>query len=180
MAEEKKLSKTKKTLIIILIAVVILLAAGCVTCIVLNKDDEPAESTASLTSDGAIPYEQNIGIVTSGQNLEDAIKEGAEAKFPLHFSTTATSTDGENFKCVLGNSEGARYDIYFDMYADSDFTEQVFLSGLIAPGTQLESFKTNRKFPSGNTEVFLVVTLVDDDHKTLINQTAISITLVVS
>ncbi len=180
MAEEKKSSK--KTLIIVLIIVVVLLLAGGVSCIALKGrgGDKPEESGASLTSEGTIPYEQNIGIVTSGQNLEDAVKEDADNKFPLHFSTTATSSDGENFTCVLGNSEGAKYDIYFDMYADPDFTEQVFISGLIPPGSQLESFKTSKKFPEGNTEVFLVVTLVDDDHKTLINQTAISITLVVS
>lgn len=176
MAEEKKSSNKK--IVIILIIVIVLLLAGGAAFFILNAK-KPAEQGA-LTSDGTIPYAANVGVVKENEDLANKLKEGTEDRIPLHFSTTAISEDGENFKCVLGNPQGAQYDMYFDIYADGDCTDQIYVSGLIPPGSQLESFITNKKFPKGtNQDVTLVVTSVEDDHKTLHLQTRVALTLVV-
>lgn len=176
MAEETKSSnkKNKKILIILIIVIVLLLAGGAVF-FALNAKDKPEESQT-----GVIPYEQNIGVVKPDEDLAEKLKEGTENRIPLHFATSAVSTDGENFKCVLGNPDGAQYDMYFDMYADDACTEQIYLSGLVPPGSQIENFKTNKVFPKGSTEVTLVITTVEEDHKTLHIQTRVALTLVVN
>jgi len=176
MAEEKKSSNNK--VVIILIIVIVLLIAGGVTFFILNGK-KPAEE-GTLTSDGTIPYAANVGMVKENEDLAEKLKEGVGDRIPLHFSTTAKSEDGENFKCVLGNPQGAQYDMYFDIYADDECTDQIYVSGLIPPGSQLESFKSNKKFPKGtNQDVTLVVTTVEDDHKTLHLQTRVALTIVV-
>lgn len=175
MAEEKKSSNNK--VIIILIIVIVLLIAGGVTFFILNGK-KPAEE-GTLTSDGTIPYAANVGMVKENEDLAEKLKEGTEDRIPLHFSTAATSKDGENFKCVLGNPQGAQYDMYFDIYADDECTDQIYISGLVAPGSQIEQFKSKKKFPQGTQDVVLVVTTVKEDHKTLHLQTRVALTLVV-
>lgn len=177
MAEEKKSSN--KTVIIILLIVIVLLLVGVGLFFVLNAKNKPAEGGAKLTSDGTIPYAVNVGVVKENENLADKLKEGTSNRIPLHFATGAYSKDGENFTCVLGNPQGAQYDMYFDMYSDSTLSEQIYISGLVAPGSQIESFKSSKTFPKGNTDVVLVITTVEDDHKTLHLQTMVALTLVV-
>lgn len=175
MAEGKKSSN--KTVVIILVIIIVLLLAGGATFFLLNKS-KPAEQGV-LTSEGTIPYEVNVGIVKENEDLAEKLKEGTGDRIPIHFATGATSKDGENFKCVLGNPDGAQYDMYFDMYGDTTLSEQIYISGLVAPGSQIESFKSNKKFPKGNTDIVLVITTVEDDHKTLHSQTMVTLTLVV-
>lgn len=176
MANETKSSNKK--IIIILVIIIVLLLAGGAAFFIINANKKPAEQGA-LTSDGTIPYAANVGMVKPNEDLAEKLKEGVEDRIPLHFATTATSKDGENFKCVLGNPQGAKYDIYFDLYADEECTEQMYISGLVPPGSQIESFKSNKKFPKGTQDVVLVVTTVEEDHKTLHLQTRVYLTLVV-
>ncbi len=171
MAEAKK-SSQKTVIIVLIIIVALLLAGGAAALILMNAKDGETESET-----GGIRYEANVGMVKPNEDLAEKLKEGADDRIPLHFSTTAVSEDGVNFECVLGNPDGAKYDIYFDIYADADCTEQIYLSGLVAPGTQLESFKSSKTFPKGTQDVVLVITQVEDDHKTLHLQTSVYITL---
>lgn len=176
MAEEKKSSN--KTVIIILIVVIVLLIAGGAAFFLLNKDKP--EEPGQLTSDGTIPYEVNAQIMGSSPNWNASIlQEAQDALIPMHFSAGAESKDGENFTCTLGNPPGALYDMYYDMYSDSTLSEQIYLSGLVAPGQEITQFKTNRKFPKGETNVVLVFTTVADDHKTLVGQAMVEFRLVV-
>lgn len=177
--EEKQQSSNKKIIVILIIIIFLLLAGGAVWFFFLR--DKPADNNigGQLTSESNIPYETNVGLLKPNEDWADQLKEGADDRIPLHFSTSALSEDGENFQCVLGNPAGARYDVYFDIYADADMTQQIYISGLVPPGSQLEGFKTNTKFPQGSTDVVLAVTQVEDDHKTLVNQTFVYLTLYV-
>lgn len=163
----------KKQVLIISIALIVLLLTGIAVFFVLNTGNA-AETPESDTS--GIRYEPNTTAIIGGSAGSNV---GAGNKIPLHFAAGATSSDGENFACTLGNPHGAAHDIYFDIYADRDFTEEIYLSGLVAPGTQIESFKSGKKFPYGATDVFLVITTVDDDHETLLMQTTVVLTLIV-
>ncbi len=176
MTTEKRSSN--KTVIIILIIVIILLLAGGVTFFIMSRN-KPAEESKP-TNDGTIPYEVNAQIMESNANWNDSILQEAEDNLiPMHFSAGAESKDGENFTATLGNPPGALYDMYFDMYSDSTLSEEIYLSGLLAPGQEIRQFKTNRKFPKGETNVVLVFTTVDKDHKTLVGQAMVEFRLVV-
>lgn len=175
MAETKK--STNKAVVIVLVVIILLLIGGgaAAAVILLNRNGDGETSQT-----GGIKYETNVGMVKPNEDLAEKLKEGTGDRIPLHFSTTATSSDGTNFKCVLGNPNGAQYDIYFDIYADDACTEQIYLSGLVAPGSQLEGFTSSKTFPKGTQDVVLVVTQVEPDHQTLRLQTMVSITLVVA
>lgn len=181
MADEKQKSNGNKKLLIIILLLLLLLIGGGITVFALfaNQNSSGRGESETGLSSGTIPYETNIGIIKPGQNLSEILKEDAENRIPLQFATNAVSSNGVDFVCKLGNPEGAIYDVYFDMYTDADFTDQIYLSGLVPPGSQIESFTTNRTFPQGNTEIVLVITQVADDHKTITGQVPISLTLVV-
>lgn len=177
MAEEKKSSNKK--IIIILIIVIVLLVAGGVTFFILNGK-KPAES--GTTSGKQIPLEVNAGVLDPDKMKEwneSALKEMEDNQIPVAFSPTATSSDGENFSCEIGNPPGAKYLMYLDMYADTSLEEQVYLSGLLEPGQGITSFKTSKTFPKGETDIVLVLTTVQDDHQTIVAQTMVALTLVV-
>ncbi len=179
MTEEKKSSK--KTLIILLIIVIILLLAGGITAFVLMKaDKEPTEST---TGGKQIPLEVNAGVLNPDKLKnwnESALQEAQDTQIPISFSPTATSADGTNFLCEIGNPPGAKYYMYLDIYSDTTLQEEVYLSGLLEPGKGITSFKTNRPFPKGETDAVLVLTTVQDDQQTIVAQTMVVLTLQVS
>lgn len=179
MAETETKKSSNKTIVIILIIIIMLLlvGGGAAAFVLINNANSGESSDSEALGAGGIGYETNVGMVKPNEDLAEKLKEGTEDRIPLHFSTNAISSDGENFKCVLGNPDGARYDIYFDLYADADCTEQLYLSGLIAPGTQLEGFVSKQKIPEGTHDAVLVVTQVEDDHKTLHLQTMVVLTL---
>lgn len=183
MTNEKK-SSNNKIIIILLIIVILLLIGGGVTAFVLlnanHPDDEP-----STTSGGGkvIPLEVTAGVLSPDQLKdwnEKALQEAKDTQIPVSFAPNATSTDGVNFLCQIGNPPGAKHYMYLDIYADTSLEEEVYLSGLLEPGKGITSFSTNRTFPKGETEVVLVFTTVQDDMQTLVAQTMVVLTLQVS
>ena len=164
MAEEKKPSNSG-VLIIILIAALLLLA-GAVPVYFIIRDSLPIEES-STSGGNVIPSEAKSNSDLSVQDNQ----------IPISFDPVARSTDGENFTCAIGNPAGARYDMYLDMRADSALEEQVYMSGLLKPGQGITRFKTSKTFPKGDTDIVLVFTTVADDHKTLVAQTMMVLTL---
>lgn len=179
MAEEKKSSN--KTVIIILLIVIILLLAGVAAFFIWNAN-KPSESENS-TGGKQIPLEINAGVVSPDKVKEwneQAIKEMQDNEIPMIFSPTATSTDGVNFECEIGNPPGAKYYMYLDLYSDTSLEEEVYLSGLLEPGKGITSFSTSKTFPKGETDAVLVLTTVRDDQKTIVAQTMVYLTLQVN
>ena len=180
MAGNSKSSNKTVILLVIIIALLIVAIGGGVAWFLLSKQPGGVgTSEPQLTQNGEIPYAIDVGVVDPTK-LAELVQKDADQEIPLYLAVNAVSSDGENFKCVLGNPPGARYDMYYDIYADGEFTERIYTSGLLAPGAQLESFKSSKKFPLGETDVFAVVTTVGDDHKTLIAQNSVVLTLVVA
>lgn len=178
MAEEKKSSK--KLIIILIIVIVLLVAGGTAFALVMNAKNKPAES--ETTSKKQIPLEVNAGVMNPDQLAEwneSVLAEMEDYEIPVAFSPTATSEDGENFTCEIGNPPGAKYLMYLDMYSDATLEEEVYLSGLLEAGQGITSFKTSKKFSSGETDIVLVFTTVQDDRATIVAQTMVALTLVV-
>lgn len=180
MAEEKKSSNK---IIILLIIIIVLLIAGGVTFFIMsaNRSDNGGESTP--TGGKEIPLEVNAGVLspdTMKEWNESVLAEMEDNQVPIIYAPNATSADGENFLCEIGNPEGAKYYIYLDMYSDTTLSEEVYLSGLLAPGQGITSFKTNRAFPKGETDIVLVISTVQDNKTTIVAQTMVVLTLQVS
>ncbi len=179
MTNEKKSSN--KTVIIILIIIILLLLAGGATFFILNANNKPSESEE--TGGKQIPLEISAGVLSPDQLKnwnEEALKEAEDNQIPVIYTPTATSTDGVNFECEIGNPKGAKYYMYLDMYSDSSLEEEIYLSGLLEPGKGITSFSTSKTFPKGETDTVLVLTTVQEDQKTIVAQTMVYLTLQVS
>lgn len=129
-------------------------------------------------NDGRIPYAEGVVV------MEDTDIEPAEYGWiDLTYNYQAFSKDGVNFSCLLANAASNQYDLYFDLYADADLTDEIFLSGLLPPGTALEQIELNHALPVGTTTVYVVFNQVDtgeDGNQTIVNQTVVTVEFIVA
>lgn len=185
MAENAQ--KNNKTLIIVIIVAAALVIAGLVTVIVLllGNNEEPAapvNSIESNLSNGQILYQTGV-VAFNEEDLQaaydEAVRRTKEGYITVDFNAYATSGDGINFDCHIGNAIENTYDCYFDIYLDSSLSERVLLTGLIPPGSGIDTFESEIDIDPGTYEAVLVLTQVEDDHSTLHAQTSVQINLVV-
>ena len=175
MAEERK-SSNKKIIVILIIIIVLLIGGGVAFALVMNAKNNSAESG----NDKVIPTEVNakvLGPDAMKEWNESVLAEMEDNQVPMVFAPNAISKDGENFTCEIGNPPGAKYLMYLDMYADTELKDEIYLSGLIEPGQGITEFKTNKKFPKGETDVVIVFTTVQEDRQTIVAQTMMYLTL---
>lgn len=173
--------KAQKPLVWVLLLVVLVVVIAAAAVVFFNRQT-PAP-TEDLT-DGNVPmlgYAEGTTVVRDSNALQKAVDEMAEklekGSMMLEYEGDAYSTDGENFTGYLANATENNYDMYFDMYADSAITDEIFLSGLVPPGKALDKFKTNRKLEKGDHTVYMAFTTVEDDHATIRSQIVVTMTL---
>ena len=151
----------------------------------------------TLTGCGAAqpPPEENsglkIGYATEGVTAtedEDALqkavdemyKKAAEGSVALEFKNTAISKDGVNFELYLANSESNSYDMFLAIYSDAALTDQLFLSGLLRPGTAFSTITLDHALESGTHTVYVVHTQVEEDLETIHAQVVITMEFIVT
>ena len=195
MAEENKDSKSK-VIIVVLITVIVLLVAGVGVgaVFILNSSNEGSDrseipTTAETLKDDnndnplILDYD-NSAVALDEDSLSKAVEELREKSkngyVNLKFKNLATSNDGINFDCYLGNSDGNVYDMFFNIYKDATLSEQIYLSGLVSPGNVIESFESEIKLDPGEYSCMILFTSVSDDHTTMMSQIPVEITLVVN
>lgn len=176
--------KKNKTLIIVIIVAAAVIIAGLVTVIVLllGREEPPVDPVEKNFSDGKIQYQQGI-IAVDQEELQNAYNEALEKTkngyITLTFNNWAESSNGKDFECYLGNAEENTYDVYFDMYLDSTLSQRILLTGLIPPGSGIDTFTSEVRLDPGEYEAVLVLTQVEDDHSTIHMQTSVQINLIV-
>ena len=105
--------------------------------------------------------------------MDAALDNAAKGNVGLKYINDAHSTDGINFDCLIANSEGNIHDVYFQIFADAEMKDEIFLSGLVPPGSGFESITLEHALDPGQTTVYVAVTLVDTSEsgaQTIINQ----------
>lgn len=166
----------KRQLIFLIIIIVVILAAAAVVILTRPKSE-------SLLDNGVpkLGYAEGTTVVRGSDALQKAVDDMVEklskGNVMLEYDADAYSSDGENFTCYLANATENSYDMYFDMYADSAFTDEIFLSGLVPPGKALNQFKATRKLDKGDHEVYMAFTTVEDDHTTARSQILVTMNL---
>lgn len=180
MTAQDSKEKSKKKLIVILIIVIaaLLIAGGVALALVLNNGKEEADTP----DEGLIKYDEAAVALTSDDfrdKLEKEIEKAKEGQVALKYNYQAYSDDGKHFICSLGNSEANNYDMYFNIYTNESYDEQILLTGLFKPGTGLTEFDSDITLSPGQHDVILVFTLVDDDHKTIKGQTKVTYEMIV-
>ncbi len=164
--------KFKAKVILPVLAVLLLFGAGIGTYFYLNRSEEQD------LDDSRIPYAEGV-VLMEGTDIEPVPK----GRIALRYNYQARSTDGTNFTCKLGNDESNQYDLYFDLYADAALTDQLYLSGLLRPGTALEEITLNHALPEGTNTVYVSFNQVDTDeegNQSLLSQTLVTVDFIVS
>ena len=176
MSESENIKKSpSKLVVILLIAVIVLVVGGIVTALLLllNRGGDTEDGEPERT----IGYQEGY-IILDEKDAEDILL-APEGMMDLNYKNIAESIDGVNFVCEINNSPGNKYDMYFDLYQDATFKQRLLLTGLMPPGTGLQTFKSDIPLENGEYEAVLVMTQVDDDHKTIVGQASVIIYLIV-
>lgn len=91
--------------------------------------------------------------------MEEALK--SHPGISLEYKNDAISTDGVNFEAYVGNSNLNTYDMYINIFADENFTDELYLSQLIRPGSAFDKITLNHPLDEGDHRVYVVFTMVD-------------------
>lgn len=176
--EEKSQSK-QRWLIPALLAVVILLLAVVLVFVLTRSGDSENSS-----SDGApkLTYAAGVTVVDDENALQKAYEEmkAKEGTIALSYKNDALSSDGKVFSCYIANSPQNEYDMFINIYADSELKDQLYLSGLVRPGEAFEEIILDHALDEGTHRVFVVYTQVEDDLETLHAQVSVTMDFTVS
>ncbi len=173
-------------LTLVLIIIIVLLAAAAVVLAVgkLGGDEEPETEQLGNASTPLIGYEEGVTVVDDPDALQNAVNEAyaqaAKNGVPVEYQNNANSTDGKAFDCYIANPVESEYDIYIQIFADVELTDQLYLSKLIQPGNAKREIQLERKLAAGNHLVYVVYTQVEDDHATVRDQAIVTMDFVVT
>lgn len=181
MAEETKTVNNQKRVIILLVIVIIVLVAGggALAYHFLNQGGGEGEGGGDDVPE--LGYAEGTTVVRDGDALQKALDDMAEkmakGSMMLEYDGDLYSVNGKDFAGYLANAAENNYDMYFDMYNAQDTSEQLYLSGLLKPGTALDKIKLKTDLPDGDHQAILFFTSVEDDHKTIHSQISVAVTL---
>lgn len=165
-----------RRLTLLLLAAVLLLTAGC-------KKSEPAPSSDE-NSGFRIGYAaEGVTIVDDADALQreyDEMMEASKQKgMTLSYQNDAVSENGVDVDCYIANSIDNDYDMFIAIYADSAFTDELYLSQLLRPGTAFNKIALNRKLDPGVHTVYVVYTqiVVEDNEQKIHDQNIVTMNI---
>ena len=150
---------------IIAIAAVIIILLLCAIVFLLAR-----QSTTNISDEGVpkIGYSMDASVILDQDALQaaadEAIKNARENRIALQYRNNAYSKDGKTFSCLSANSASNLYDMYLTIFADAEMTDQVYLSGLVPPGSGFEEITLDRALEKGDHTMVVVLTQVDTDE----------------
>lgn len=164
--ETQTQSKSRQKWIIVLLLLLILLL-GVVLAVVLlrGNSDSAADNNAPV-----IGYATEAKVMLDQDSLQAAFDQAMENaknnRVGLRYVNDAFSTDGVTFDCLIANSSANIYDMFLTIYGDAELTDQIFLSGLVPPGSGFETVTLDHALESGDHTVYVALTLVETDTET--------------
>lgn len=140
-------------------AVVVIVVAVCITVVALSRNKEES-SGLTYASEAVVVMDQealDAAVAAAQKNAEDNM-------ISLSYQNDAFSTDGKNFSCYIANAGDNLYDMFLTICTDAEMTDQVFLSGLVRPGSAFEKITLDRALDPGDHTMYVAVTQVDTDE----------------
>lgn len=156
--------KKSNRIIIIIGAVIIALLIGVIVYLLTR----PADMSIG---EGDVPlgYAVDAKVMLDEDALraamEEAQRNAREGRIALRYQNNAYSDDGKTFTCLIANSSANAFDMFIALYADEELTDQLFLSGLVPPGSGFDEITLDHALPSGNNTVYAVLTQVTTDEE---------------
>lgn len=155
---ETKSNKTTKVAVAVA-AVAVAAAIGIGVFALTGKDGDSSEPT--------IGYAMDATVLTDQDSLQAAVDEAQEnaknGMVALQYQNEAFSSDGKTFSCHIANAPSNLYDMFLTIFADAELTDQIFLSGLVPPGSGFEEITLDHALEPGDHTVYVAVTQVDTD-----------------
>jgi len=167
-----------RRLMVFLLAAVMLLTAGC-----KKKEPEP-EATDNNTNSLIIGYaEEGVTVVDDVDALQREYDEMLEASkqkgMTLSYQNDAKSADGIHVDCYIANHASNAYDMFIAIYADDQFTDELYMSGLLRPGTAFNEITLERQLEPGEHTVNVVYTQIEvvDGEQTIHDQNIVTLNI---
>ena len=165
----------------LLVVIIVLLAA------LLFMRSCQAESPVTDIADNDVPqigYADGVTVVEDPDALQKLVDEmyqkAAEGTIALEYKNDALSTDGTNFSCYIANSVDNKYDMYIQIFADQELTDQLLLTGLIRPGSAFDNIALEHSLDAGTHRVYVAFTQVEEDLATIHAQVFVTMDFTVS
>lgn len=161
----------------IIVPTAIVAAAAVAITVIITSQKAPAD-----TGGPKIGYAQGA-VAMDEDALQKLVDEMAHADgdgLVTEYKNDAISYDGENFSCYVGNSPANLYDMYIQMFADEGYTDQIFLSELLRPGTVFKEITLEHSLPRGTHKVYTVFTQVEEDLETIHGQVVVTMNFTVA
>lgn len=185
MDQEPRQQRRVSPLTVVLIIIIVLLIAAAAV-LALGKFGGEKEPEAENLGNGDTPligYEEGVTVVDDADALQNAVDEAyaeaAKKGVPLEYQNEAFSYDGTNFDCYIANPTVSDYDVYFQIFQDDQFTQQLYLSKLIPPGSAKRELVLDKRLEEGTNRVYVVFTQVEDDHATAYQQATVTMDFIV-
>jgi hypothetical protein len=129
------------------------------------RPGEPPSADNAGTGGFRIGYQEGLTVVEDPgalQNAVDDMIEKSRQAVGLEYKNDAYSSDGTNFVCYIANAERNQYDMFIAIYGDEDFTDELFLSGLMRPGQAFDHLTLNHALDPGGHTVYVAFTQVEE------------------
>jgi hypothetical protein len=127
---------------------------------------KPQEETPAPRSEGLkIGYAEGVTVVEDPNALQKAVDEMMEKNqetMGLEYKNEALSDDGINFTCYIANALSNEYDMFIAIYGDEALTDELFLSGLLRPGTAFDHITLEHSLDPGSHTVYAAFTQVEE------------------
>lgn len=150
----------------------VIIAAAAVIIVLLVAVVMLLLRPTNIEDDGVpkLGYDSGASVVLDEASLQAAVDEAMrnakEGNVALLYENNAYSEDGKTFSCYIANDKANLYDMFLTIYTDASLTDQIFLSGLVPPGSGFEEIELDRALDPGDHLVYVAVTQVDIDEET--------------
>jgi hypothetical protein len=161
--ESKKTSApVNKT--VVAVAALVLLAIVAIAAFFLlgQKEEDDGGLTIGYSSEAKVMLDQDA----LSAAMQAAMENDKNNAIGLRYKNNAYSTDGLNFECSITNSGANAYDMFLTIFADVELTDQIFLSGLVPPGSGFDHITLDHELELGDHRVYVVLTQVETDQET--------------
>lgn len=166
---ENKKGVPSKTGIIIIALLIVLIVVAVVGIFLMRGNSKEDNMTIKYAADAGVVMDQ----ASLQAAMDEAAANAANGNVALHYVNDAYSENGIDFECLIANSTGNAYDMYLQIFANAELTDEIFMSGLIPPGSGYEKISLEHALNPGVTTVYVVLTQVETSEggaQTIVNQ----------
>lgn len=161
MSQSTETKTANSSKVIIAIAAAVIVIALCITAVfILRKNKDDGTPTIGYAAEATVLLDED----SLQAAVDEAVENAKNSMVALSYQNDAYSTDGKTFSCYIANDVANLYDMFLTIYLDSALTDQIFLSGLVPPGSGFEEICLDRMLESGDYLVYVAVTQVETEE----------------